>query len=46
MSRTQLVNQLAPGRKGTIRDKAIKAAHGEVTTTAAATAQVKGEEST
>jgi hypothetical protein len=41
-----LKNQLSPGRKGNFRDKAIKAVRGEVTTTAAATAKVKGEEST
>ncbi|RSH92614.1 hypothetical protein EHS25_008059 [Saitozyma podzolica] len=46
LSRQQLKNQLSPGRKGNFRDKAIKAVRGEVTTTAAATAKVKGEEST
>ncbi|GFZ43198.1 hypothetical protein JCM24511_00917 [Saitozyma sp. JCM 24511] len=43
LSRQQLKNQLAPGRKGNFRDKAIKAVRGEVTT--AVTVTVKGEES-
>jgi hypothetical protein len=47
MSRQQLANQLAPGRKGNFRDKAIKAVRGEVTTkqVGATTATVKGDES-